>query len=282
MRRILDSAMLMLVLLSVAGEECHAQSLEKARVAVTEPLRTGSIGSRDSLRPSPAGTIHDVVERLPLWSAPLASAVLPGLGQFRLGKDRSIAFFAVEAFLLIQFVKNNGEGDGSARNYRALARDIARRTFPGTHPDTIFEYYEAMGKNLESGSFSKTPTGPTIPETDPATYNGKQWILAREQYGLPLDDAGAFASPRYADALAYYEGRAVPQAYGWSWTNAQFEHDLFKSEIARSNDAYVRARRNLSAIIANHLLSSIDAFASVRLIQAAGGDLRLSASIPVR
>ena len=63
---------------------------------------------------------------------------------------------------------------------------------------------------------------------------------------------------------------------------AQLEHDLFRREIAQSNDAYVRARRNLSAIIANHLLSSIDAFATVRVIQAAGGEMRLSASIPVR
>jgi hypothetical protein len=258
----------------------EAQPVEAARVGVASH-GTRSL-STDSVRRTLAGSLHSTVDRIPLWSAPVASALVPGLGQLRLGKDRAIAFAAVEGFLLVQFLKNDGEGDGSARNYRALARDISRRTFPGTHPDTIFEYYEAMGKNLESGSFSKTPSGPTIPETDPATFNGKQWILAREQYGVPLDDAGALASPRYADALAYYESRAIPQAYGWTWKNAQLEHDLFRREIARSNDAYVRARRNLSAVIANHLLSSIDAFASVRLMQAASGEMRVSASIPFR
>jgi len=38
----------------------------------------------------------------------------------------------------------------------------------------------------------------------------------------------------------------------------------------------------LVALIANHLLSAVDAFASVRLIQAAGGEMRVSASIPIR
>ena len=37
---------------------------------------------------------------------------------------------------------------------------------------------------------------------------------------------------------------------------------------------------DLIALIANHILSSIDAFASVRLMQAAGGGMRISASIP--
>jgi hypothetical protein len=266
------------LLLATHALPAEAQSRDAARLAVTaaEPMARA-----DSSRRGVTGTLQGAVERLPLWSAPIASAILPGLGQYRLKRDRFVAFAAVEAFLIIQYAKNNGEGEGSARNYRALARDVSRRTFPGTHPDTIFEYYEAMSKHIESGDFSKAITGPTVPETDPATFNGKQWILAREQFGVDLV-AGGPSSPNYADALAYYESRAIPQAYGWTWRNAQLEQDLFRREIARSNDAYVRARRNLSALIANHLLSAIDAFASVRLIQAAGGETRISASIPVR
>lgn len=260
-----------------ATPHVHAQQRDAAQVGLVTPP---SPQSPDSLTTRNGGALHGAINRLPLWSAPLASALLPGLGQYRLGRDRFIAFAAVETFLLVQFAKNSGEGASSARNFRALARDVSRRTFPGTHPDTIFEYYEAMAKHLESGSFSRSLTGPVLPETDPATFNGKQWILAREQFGVPLDDATAPSSPRYADALAYYVSRAIPQAYGWTWRNAQLEQDLFRREIAASNDAYVRARRNLSALIANHLLSAIDAFATVRLIQAAGGETRISASIP--
>ncbi len=268
-----------LVLAVMFAPQAGAQRADAATAALMNAsLRTVA----DSTPRGLSATLHQAVDRIPLWSAPIASAIVPGLGQYRLRRDRFVAFAAVEAFLIVQYTKNNGEGAGSARNYRALARDVSRRTFPGTHPDSIFEYYEAMSKHDESGAFSKSLGGPTVPETDPNTFNGKQWILAREQFGVSLDDALAPASSRYAEALAYYESRAIPQAYGWTWKGAQFEKDLFRREISASNDAYVRARRNLSALIANHLLSAIDAFASVRLIQAAGGEMRVSASIPFR
>lgn len=48
------------------------------------------------------------------------------------------------------------------------------------------------------------------------------------------------------------------------------------------DDAYRHVTDDLIAIIANHVISAVDAFASVRLIQAAGGRMRMSASIPVR
>jgi UPF0042 nucleotide-binding protein len=100
--------------------------------------------------------------------------------------------------------------------------------------------------------------------------------------GIPLDAGTASSNPNYAEALAYYESRAIPQAYGWSWRNAQLEKDVYIRTIGRSNDAYRRATTDLVALIANHLLSAVDAFASVRLIQAAGGELRVSASVPFR
>jgi hypothetical protein len=224
-----------------------------------------------------------VVDRLPLWSAPIASAILPGLGQVRLRKDRFVGYLAAEAFLILQYAKNNKEGNDNTREYRAIARDIARRNFPGAHPDTTWQYYEKVGKYRESGVFSRsTSGGPTIPEIEAATYNGEQWIQARQAFGIPLDLPDASANPSYAAALALYETRAIPQAYGWSWRNAQLEQDVFTNTIGRSNDAYRRASNALVAIIANHLLSAVDAFASVRLIQAAGGEMRVSASIPIR
>lgn len=223
------------------------------------------------------------VDRLPLWSAPIASAILPGLGQVRLKKDRFVGYLAAEAFLILQYAKNNKEGNDNTIEYRAIARDIARRNFPGTHPDTVWQYYEKVAKFLESGSFSlATSGGPTVPEIDPATYNGEQWILARQTFGIPLDLPDARGNSSYPEALALYESRAIPQAYGWSWRNAQLEKDVFTKTIGRSNDAYRRANNALVALIANHLLSAVDAFASVRLIQAAGGEMRVSASIPIR
>ena len=243
--------------------------------ADTVPLATHS-------RVEERSRMLSAVDRLPLWSAPIASAILPGLGQVRLKKDRFVGYLAAEAFLVLQYAKNNKEANDNTLEYRAIARDIARRNFPGTHPDTVWQYYEKVGKFLESGAFTRAHSGPTLPETDPETYNGEQWILARQAFGIPLDLTDASGYPNYADALSLYESRAITAAYGWSWRNAQLERDVFTKSIGRSNAAYRRANNALVALIANHLLSAVDAFASVRLIQAAGGEMRVSASIPIR
>lgn len=220
------------------------------------------------------------LERLPLWSAPIASALVPGLGQARLGNERFVAYASAEAFLVLRYLKHDRESRQNARGYRDIARDVARRNFVPNPPDTIFQYYEKMEKFLESGAFSRTPNGPTVPESDPATFNGSIWELARRQFGVP-NDPGEMGSSRYQAALLYYEARAVRQPYRWSWRNAQLEQDLFRRTIARSNDASRRATLDVSAIIANHLLSAVDAFAVLRLRQLADGRLRFSASIPL-
>lgn len=236
--------------------------------------------------PAPAEStsrMRSALDRMPLWSAPLASAIVPGLGQARLHKDRFVAFMAAEAFLVLQYAKSTGDARNNARNFRAIARDIARRGFDDTRPDTsAWKYYETMEKYLESGVFTSAGSGPTVPETDATTYNGVQWMQARLLFGVPLDDPDASQNPNYARALARYESTAVRQAYRWSWRNAQLEQDLYKRSIGRSNDAYRRATGELIAIIANHVISAVDAFASMRLIHAAGGEMRLSASIAVR
>jgi hypothetical protein len=261
----------------------RAQDASALRTGATRPADAESAVASSPTRETEKSRVSSAVDRLPLWSAPIASAILPGLGQVRLKKDRFVGYLAAEAFLMLQYSKNTREGNDNTREYRAIARDIARRNFPGTHPDTVWQYYEKVGRFLESGLFSRSLSGgPTIPETDAATYNGEQWILARQTFGISLELPDASGNPNYSDALALYESRAIPQAYGWSWRDAQLEKDVFNKTIDRSNDAFRRANNVLVAIIANHLLSAVDAFASVRLIQAAGGEMRVSASIPIR
>ena len=264
--------------------QARAQEASALRAGVSRRADGDTSAVASPARASESSRMLAAVHRLPLWSAPIASAIIPGLGQVRLKKDRFVGYMAAEAFLILQYAKNNREGSDNTTEYRAIARDIARRNFPGTHPDTVWQYYEKMGKFLESGLFTESTTSgaPTIPESHTDTYNGEQWVIARETFGIPLDLRDPRSNPNYADALALYESRAIPTAYGWSWRNAQLEKDVFTRTIARSNDAYRRANNALVALIANHLLSAVDAFASVRLIQAAGGEVGLSASIPIR
>lgn len=260
-----------------------AQSSAALRLGAAQRKQVDGVS--DSVAPAapPPSRVRGALDRLPLWSAPLASAVVPGLGQARLRQDRFVAFMAAEAFLLLQYTKSTGEARDNALNFRAIARDIARRGFPGAHPDTsAWKYYETMEKYLESGAFTLATNGRVVPETDVSTYNGAQWVQARLLFGVPVDNPDPVRDGNYARALARYEATAVRQEYGWSWRNAQLEQDLYRRSIAKSNDAYRRATGNLLAIIANHVFSAIDAFASVRLVQAADGEMRMTASVPVR
>ncbi|MEO6525534.1 MAG: hypothetical protein ABIP93_02805 [Gemmatimonadaceae bacterium] len=241
-------------------------------------LATRAVDRRAGESPRPNGAQRTSLERLPAWSAPLASLVLPGLGQARLRQGRAAAYLAAESFLLLQYRKDLNEGRGNERDYREIARTIARRGFAPSPPDTVWQYYEKLSEYVESGAFSMVANGPTLPESDPLTYNGFQWLLARQQFGISADP-GEIGSPQYGRALALYESRAMRQPYRWSWRNAQLEKDLYVRAISRTNDAYRRATFDLSALIANHLLSAIDAFAVVRLSQGTGGAMRVSASL---
>jgi hypothetical protein len=224
------------------------------------------------------GVLRRSIDRLPQWSAPLASLVIPGVGQARLKQGRAVAYLAAETFILLQYRKDLNEGRRNERDYRDIARTIARRGFVASPPDTVWQYYEKLTEYVESGAFSMVPNGVTVPETDPLTYNGFQWLLATQQYGIPMT-GGDVGSPQYERALALYESRAMRQPYRWSWRNAQLEKDLYVRAISRTNDAYRRATLDLSALIANHLLSAIDAFAVVRLAPGTGGAMRISASM---
>lgn len=274
-----------LALLLVAAH-AEAQRPSDLTAGVTRITARRAIGgvhelAADSVGPSVAHRMRAALDRVPPQAAPLASLLVPGLGQARLRQGRAAAYLAVEAFLLLQYSKDLSEAHRNERDYRQIARTIARRGFVASPPDTVFQYYEKLGKYIESGAYSLTTSGPVVPETDISTYNGAQWDLARRQFGVTLDP-GEVGSPSYERALAMYEALAVRQPYRWSWRNAQLEKDIYARTIGRANDAYRRATLEISAVIANHLLSAVDAFTVVRLSQLPGGSMRLSASIPVR
>ena len=267
-----------------------ASMVAGASVAVAQDASSAPVAVRQRALDAPpsAGALRDsagrsnrvrrAVDRLPIWSAPLASLAVPGIGQARLHQGRAIAYLAAESFLLLQYGKDIREGHRNERDYRQIARTIARRNFAAAPPDTIWQYYEKLTEYVESGAFTMATSGPTVPELDPTTYNGFQWLLARSQFGVPADPSER-GSPQYQRALELYESRAVRQPYRWSWRNAQLEKDLYARTISRTNDAYRRATLDLSAVIANHLLSAIDAFAMVRLSPAPGGNVRVSTTI---
>jgi hypothetical protein len=219
----------------------------------------------------------------PRWWAPFASAVAPGSGQAVLGQKRWLPYLAFETWAWIQYIDTRREGGRRRREYQAIARDVARSRFPGPYPVGDFEYYEHMLKNIESGDFDVLPGGEIDPETDTTTYNGRRWLDARRLFWEDPNDAPPVGTPAYRSALEFYQANAIPTLYRWSWRTATLEYNTFRRTIVRSNVAYKRSVEYLGVIIANHALSAVDAFVTLRLRTRAGipGYLQLEGELPM-
>ena len=216
------------------------------------------------------------------WWTPLASAALPGAGQVVLKQDRFVAYMAVEGYFWLRFYADRREGLRQRDAYRKLANDVARAGFSTEKPVGNFEYYERMEHYIESGVFDAVPGGSIQPETDTTTFNGSIWLLARRTYWTDPDVPPPAGSPAYLRAEALYRDRAVLPAFRWSWRDAQLEQDLYRRTISQSNEAFRRAVQDLGVVLANHVLSTVDAYVAVRLQRAAtpGRDYGLTVTVP--
>jgi hypothetical protein len=220
--------------------------------------------------------------RATAWSV-LASAVVPGAGQALLDQDRVVAYLAVEAYSWARYAADVREGRRARASYRNLAAEVARRPFSTTRPVGDFDYYERMEKFVASGAFDAVPGGALDPETDTTTANGAIWLLARQTYWSNPDAPAT--TQEYTNAELFYRDRAVGPEYQWSWSNARLEYAEFRRTIRRSNNAYRTSLQDLGLVIANHALSTVDAFITVRLrrhVEAGSQRFDLSGSIPFR
>lgn len=233
---------------------------------IAATARTAAPGPRPStVRLAASGHRSALKDTVAPWWAPVASAIVPGAGQFALRQQRSVAYLAAEAFLVIQYLGARRDANDERARYRRLAADVARAPFGGARPIGSWNYYEAMEHYLESGAFDLVPGGALDPETDEATYNGARWRLARETYWLNPDSAPATSSAAYQNALAAYRERAATDEYRWSWRDAQLEQDLYVQTIAGANRGKQRATTLLGRVAVIHLVSLVDAYVSVRV-----------------
>lgn len=199
--------------------------------------------------------------------AALFSALLPGMGQRYLDQGRWIAYLGIEIWAWIQFFDERAEGQALQDQYRDLAWDVARRVSSGPRVDGDFEYYESLTKFIESGAWDANPLAPGIqPETDPSTFNGSVWELAREIFfptdpeaGVPMD------SPAYRNALDYYQERGVIPAFTWSWSQNELQQAVYEEVIQQSDENLRNSTTMVGVIIANHVVSAVDALISARL-----------------
>jgi len=197
--------------------------------------------------------------------APVASLILPGAGQALLRQDRFVAYLALEAWAVLEVANQRTEWRRQRNRYRVLARDVARSLYGPTFPVGTWAYYESMEKYIESGVFDRLPGGEVDPDLNPETFNGAMWLLARRTYWTDPDLPPSISTPEYRRAINFYLDRAVRPEYRWSWRAAQLEQDIYVRTIRRSNTAFREARAAMGIVLANHLLSGVDAFATLRV-----------------
>lgn len=213
------------------------------------------------------------------WLPPLASLVVPGAGQLLLGQDRGIVYLAIEAFTLGAYIRQSNLAQQEGDLFRDLAFDVARRDFGPAVRDTAFEYFETMAHYSESGAYDLDPGPALVPETDPSTYNGAQWLLARRTFWPDPDVPPDPASPEHIRAIQFYQARAVGPNFQWSWRDAPLEQATFRRSIEQSDNAYRGARNYLGLLLANHAVSFADALVSTRLTRLVGRPTRVSTRV---
>lgn len=230
-------------------------------VAPHPAAATARLGAQDAWpQPRPPGT-----DRRAPWWAPVASALVPGAGQFAMGQQRSVGYVVAEGYLLLQALGSRREGQRQRDAYRALAASVARARFSSAPAVGDWDYYESMEKFLESGVYDRIPGGAVDPELDEATFNGARWLLARQIFWRDPRVPPPVGSPEYQRALAFYEARAVRDPYRWSWRDAQLEQDVYRQTIAEANRSYQRAVTLTGIVWMNHLASLVDAYVSMRI-----------------
>ncbi len=197
----------------------------------------------------------------------LLSAAIPGAGQWFLGQGRWPAYLAVEAWAWLQFLDWRREGHELQGRYRDLAWFVARRVSTGPRTEAGWDYYEALTKFQSSGAYDSNPLLPGVqPEEDPATFNGSIWALARDIYlpGDPETPAEEGSEP-YEKAFSYYLSRAYAPELAWDWGSNALLQEEYASLIKEADEALRSSTSMIGVILANHLLSAVDALVSGRL-----------------
>ncbi len=205
---------------------------------------------------------------------PALSVIFPGAGQHVLGQARKWVYGALEIGAWAFYVERRRAGGHYRDRYRDFAWMQARlQTAPRLDGD--FEYYETLSHWTRSGAYDRDPSVAGVqPELDSATFNGSIWSLAAAIY-LSGDTGAPETDPAYPSALAYYASRAYGPEMLWDWSGAPGAQQEFSGLVDASDQRFRHATTLLGVVIANHLLSGVDAYVSSRGGAPAGTSLRV-------
>lgn len=273
---------------SSVGEEQPDETLlpgnEKLFSMMAE--ETGSGGTDTGDQPKP----------IPIYKPVLLSAVLPGGGQLYRGQKRGFAYIAAEVVTLSAWIFFRNEEDNNVQEYKDFARLYAREPIADHDPwfsliqDRVnpnqqgdWDYYEHMANFRRSGRLDRdlnndyTQSG-DLKDLDPETeytdsFNHRQWNIARINYFQPdpdSDDPDALIGSS-ADTLAakeFYAKTSTPFSMAWDWGPPEqlgtANQNEYKRIIDDANSAARKAGFSLGMLLANHVVSTIDSYISVK------------------
>ena len=239
-------------------------------ISVGTPASVGALQQDRwfSANPLPRLAPQGHVSPTPAWIAPAASLVVPGSGQIMQGHPRAVGYIAVEAWLWGRYATSLGTGKFERNLYIDIAFTRARADFQPTIRDTTFQYFETVGKFVESGPFDTDPGPDFSPPSSPDTYNGFVWTLALETFFPAGTTDPDIDSPEYQRAVAFYRARAVGPNFLWSWEGKPEDLQRYRDAVRDSDSAFKRSSQTLGLLLANHVLAALDAYVSQRLASA--------------
>jgi hypothetical protein len=256
------------------GAQSHAVALLESRLRGPFRLMVRALPGELSV-----GDTGGISERAPgrhPWAAPrpqiaeprrvapvLLSLAVPGVGQRVMGQRRGWVYLSLEVVGWAFWLDRRMAGADYRDRYRDLAWEVARIP-SGPRADGAFPYYETLSDWPRSGDYdSDASTSGLQPEGDPTTYNGAIWARAVDLF-LPGGAVVSESDPAYQSALAYYGDRAYGTEFLWDWTGEDGARSEFGDLIVESDDRFRQATNVVGAVIANHLVSAVDAYLSAR------------------
>lgn len=244
---------------------------DASRADVGVPPLSFPSASRGAVRSTPGGWAGEPppIPRQESVAHPAAamsaSLLVPGLGQHLLGQRRRWIYAGVEALGWVFYAERRGAGGEYRDRYQDLAWNEARaRVWAGPRVDGGFPYYETLTQWERSGAFDADAGLPGLqPETDPATFNGSIWQRAAGLF-LPGGQGVPVTAPGYIRALEYYSGLAYGPDFLWDWAGTGDAQRRFGDLIHDSDERFRQATNLLGAVLANHVISAVDAYLSAR------------------
>lgn len=220
-----------------------------------------------------------------VFRAALYSAVLPGAGEFYVEEYwRSAVFLGAEVLLWAVYAAYDAKGERQTEEFERYADawwSVVKYA----------EWMEAHGPSLNPNP----PPGGIVISSDPSLppWERVDWakLNAWEQHlGVKASTGFSHRLPRRPDQQ-YYEliGKYLQYNMGWEdWdpsrtdylTSLSARFGYYRDMRGRANDLYTVARTATAMIVANHLLSALDAALGARSFN---HDLRLETHlIPVQ